>query len=285
MKNSVKNVAIVGLGLIGGSIAKALKFRLPNIRITAISKNRQVLKKASAEGTIDEIAENIKNMPDDCDLIILAQPVSEIIKSFGILNGKKIRSLVIDVGSTKKEIMESQKLNAPEIRFVATHPLAGKEKNGFENASLNLFQDKKWVICPSDRNKKSDLKSVARLITLLGGKPVSMSGEKHDEILSVTSHLNLVIASILTNKIIKRLNYREIKKLLPGSFLDMTRMAEMSPKIKTDIIFTNRNNLLSRLEELNSEIILIRQMIENGDNEKLNSYFTLSKLTRERLFG
>lgn len=285
MKNSFKNVAIVGLGLIGGSIAKALKARLANSQITAVSKNRQALKKALAQGIIDKIAPNFTQIADACDLIILALPVKEIIKSFGMLNSMKLNSLVMDVGSTKKEIMESQKQIAPKIRFVATHPLAGREKNGFENASQNLFQHKIWIVCPSERNTGQDLNLVKKLIMLFGAKPVFISADKHDEILSGTSHLHLILASILVNKILSETATGKIRNFLPGSFRDMTRLAEMSPKIKTDIVSTNRHNLLKRLKELNREIIFMGKMIKEGNEEKLNSYFALSKLTRERLLG
>lgn len=284
MKEFPEKIAIIGVGLIGGSIALGLKSHFgTKITILGSCDDPSRAQKAVREGIIDIAINNIANLPKDTDLIIIATPIRstlEIIKRLG--SNCPPNCLIIDIGSTKKVILATaQKFLAGEASFIGTHPMAGSEMSGFENASVNLFRNKPWIICPTQKVSNSNLQVVKALISILGANPVIMTAETHDRLTIGASHIFLAISSLLVNAIVKEKDWPEIAQIASTGFRDTTRLASDNPGMKTDIVMTNRTNLLVALGKLKDEITDFTQLIRESDDKAILKYFEDSKRVRD----
>ncbi|OGG26915.1 hypothetical protein A2960_02090 [Candidatus Gottesmanbacteria bacterium RIFCSPLOWO2_01_FULL_39_12b] len=257
MNKLPKRIVVVGLGLIGGSIVMGLKKRLNgDVEIIGVTKNEEI--------------------PLNSDLIIIATPITEIIKVLNKLDKILVKkTLVIDVGSTKKLICDhAANLKNKNLIFVGTHPMGGREQSGLSNADPNLFVNKTWVV-----SRKSLL--INRLIELLGGKPVIISPDKHDKLVAFASHLSLITSSLLLTCVNRQKDRKTILQIASTGFRDTTRLASFSPKIKAEIVSTNKNNLLNVLSDLKNEMQIIKSRIEKEEWRLIEKYFEEGKQTRD----
>lgn len=280
MNEFPEKVAIIGVGLIGGSIAMGLKKHFGS-KITILGSCSKIerTKKAKELGIIDEVID-LHAQPLGLrlvTLIILATPIDETIKILKLLSKIKFKNcLIIDVGSTKEYVINAaSQIMGPNISFIGTHPMAGNDMSGFENADPNLFRNKSWIVCVKTHPM------VSELIEILGAKKILMDAKKHDELTTWASHLNLVSSSILINTISSQKNWPEIAKIASTGFRDTTRLASSNVDMKKDIILTNRENVIKSLNNFQKEIGNFISILNSNNTDRLTNYLTHAKTIRD----
>ncbi|MFV9567706.1 prephenate dehydrogenase [Thermoanaerobacter mathranii] len=267
----IKKAVIIGLGLIGGSLAKALK-KYTDINIIAVDINRDNLRKALEEGVISYGMTHL-DFQVDTDVVFICTPVGKVVESVkNIIPYLKRGCIVTDVGSTKKVIMEEvQKFLPDEIFFIGGHPMAGTEKAGYDNADADLFVNSNYLLTPSDIVKEDILELfIDEVIIKIGAKPVIMDYNKHDAIVGVISHVPHIISAILTNFAYHKCS--EAFKYAAGGFKDTTRIALSQTEIWKDIICTNKEiilDLLKNYKEVLSDFICY---LENDDIDSIQKF-------------
>ncbi|MCE9625886.1 MAG: prephenate dehydrogenase/arogenate dehydrogenase family protein [Deltaproteobacteria bacterium] len=284
MKAVFKNVAILGLGLIGGSIALELKKRRLAQRVVGYNRSAPSRRAALRLGACDAVFEDSRQAVKDADLVILATPVRSIPElATQIAPYLKVGALVTDVGSTKAALVKAAAKALPKHAvFIGGHPIAGTENTGMASAELDLFQNRWWVLTPPQGKKSQALSRLTRWVKDLGAKPVSMSPEAHDRILGAVSHLPHVLAYALIHAVAKDSGGKALK-FAGRSFRDVTRIAASSPDMWVDIALDNRGPLLDWLKKYEKVLVGIRRGIAAGDAKKLRTFFAEGAGLRRKL--
>lgn len=270
----MKNVAIIGVGLIGGSLGLALK-RRKKYKIIGIGRNLERLRYAKKCGAIDEISVDFGDGVRNADIVVFATPVStyskiaEKIKPF-----LKEDTIIFDVGSTKCEVTNLL-TKVLGKNFVGAHPIAGSEKTGVEYARADLFENSICVLTPTFQTNKKAVQIVQKLFTDIGSKTIQMSPSGHDKTLAITSHLPHITAVSLT-----LLLSPQAKSLIGNGFRDTTRIAAGSPQIWVDICKTNRKNLIDACGKIIENISTIKDLLQKEDWGKLFIEFDKAKKLR-----
>ncbi len=264
-------VGIVGLGLMGGSFAMALKESGLDVEILGFDHNKSNMKEAKEIGFVDKIAsfEEIKS----ADLIILAIPVSAIIEYLNNLNSLREDQTIIDLGSTKGLIIE----NCPkEIRknLVAVHPMAGTEKSGPNAAISSLYKDKVVVFCDFEDSGLLQQKLAQKIFNSLKMKIVYMDANEHDRHASYISHLPHAMSFALANTVLSQEDPQSILALAGGGFKDVSRIAKSSPAMWTDIFKQNRVHLLESIDDFENELKRVKDMIKKERWEELYEWIS-----------
>ncbi len=267
--NKNKTVGIVGLGLIGGSIGIALLDNINNnYYVIGFDHNKRHEEEAIKLKLINKIG-NLNEILN-CDIIFLAIPVEGIVNFLKNLNLNDIRpeTTIIDLGSTKSEIIKSI---PHQIRknFVASHPMAGTEKSGPSASLKNLYLNRVAVLCNLEDSGEIQQRESIEIFKFLGMRIVKMDGEEHDRHVSWISHLPHVLSFSLANSVLKQENPESIINLAAGGFRDMSRLAKSSPKMWRDIFQQNRVNLLNSIDNFMKELYNFRDLIEKTDWEKV----------------
>jgi len=275
-----RKVAIIGIGLIGGSMGMALRKNRLAQEVVGVSRQHASLVHALKNGTVDKASHDIKKSVENADLIILATPVKTIIQLLPeIGKAAKRGCIIIDVGSSKTKIVEAAEKNIPSHAFfVGCHPLAGSEKKGALFSKLDLFQNSWCLIASTDKTNKPALEKVKLLWEKLGANTKIISPEEHDKILSFTSHLPHLLAFGLMAAI-------------PSSYLeyaaqglrDTTRIASSDPEMWRDICFTNSKDILKSLDEFVKILAAIRKSIVADNEQNLTEQFKKSKEKRDAI--
>lgn len=283
MKTRFKHIAIIGVGLIGGSFALALKKRGFKGKITGMGRNTKNLSKAKKLGIIDSYTTEFTEGVKDADLIMLAVPVGQfetILKN--IRRNLKKGAIVTDVGSVKAQIVKKlEPLMPKDVYFVGAHPIAGKECSGVTCASADLYQNAKCIITPGRDTNNTALKKVISLWKTVGAKTMLMDPEEHDVIFSAVSHLPHVVAYALINGILK---VDEAILHHGGKGLrDMTRIAKSPAGLWRDICSHNKKNILKSLKMFSSSISHITKLIERSDWQGLEKEFIKAREARQPL--
>ncbi len=268
-----KKVAIIGMGLIGGSIGKALLKRGLADEVIGVCRRQSSLDRAIKEKTLTKgFVDNYEEALPGAELIFLATPVhtiKEVMDKIGNITGPD--TIVTDVGSTKGEIVEYAKKFKDKFSFVGGHPLAGSEKSGVEYADSDLFEGSLCILTKGEDTRKGDLEKTRQLWESLGAVVNVISPEEHDRILSFTSHLPHVLAFCLAG-----VQEKDWMKFASTGFKDTTRVASSDPMLWADIFMDNRENVLKAIERLKEELELIGRDIKEGHKEdlieKLNKY-------------
>jgi len=257
-------IAIIGVGLIGGSIAMALKERGIKGSIMGIGRSEGRLKMAQEKGIIDGYSTVPSQGVENADLIILSTPVGRFEDIIVAIRDRiKKGAIVTDVGSVKAGVVRRlSPLLTEGVRFVGAHPIAGGESSGFESADPGLFKNALCIITPVDSTDREALESVSNLWRSIGSKVVYMSPDEHDVIYASVSHLPHIIAYALINTILER---DDILSYGGSGFKDMTRIALSPAGLWRDICMYNRDNILSALRDFLASLSKIRKMIEDSD--------------------
>ncbi|RAK09855.1 prephenate dehydrogenase [Halanaerobium saccharolyticum] len=275
-----EKIAVVGVGLIGASLAAALKKAEPDLKITAVDRSTETIQKAEKLGIIDQGFTEIKDNLKDQDLIFIAVPVaaiSTVIRE--IKEGSDSQQLLVDAGSTKKEIM----LQAAEILegsskiFIGGHPMAGSHKSGIDWHDPDLFRDAPFILTPwldgeQQEQKNELLQQLKVLIGKIGANVHLISAAEHDRCTAYLSHLPHLLSSVLVNLSQKQEFNGEFFELSGSGYQDMTRIAGSSAELWQDIILSNRKNLAELIEKYISELKELQQDIENNDQNKIYDF-------------
>ncbi len=276
----VKSVGVVGLGLMGGSLAIALKEIYPDVEIVGFDRNKAHQEEALEIGFIAKVVafEEIKKV----DLLVLAIPVDAIIAIFDQLSDIDEHTTVIDIGSTKEKILQSV---PPRIRenFVATHPMTGTEKFGPKAAIKDLYRDKVVVLCDVDKSGERHLNRVEKIYRDIGMHMIYMDAAEHDRHAAYISHLPHIVSYSLANSVLKQEDPKSILALAGGGFKDMSRIAKSSPKMWRDIFRQNRDNLLKSIDAFDKELKSAKEMVANERWEELEEWMKRATTLHEIL--
>lgn len=263
------NVAIIGLGLMGGSLAKSLK-KLDFIESVVGSDHNEIHQKEAMElALVDKIVpfSEVK----DYDVIFLAIPVDGVISALKNLIDIKENATIIDLGSTKAKIVDSVPL---EIRknFVAAHPMTGTENFGPRAAVDDLYDDKVVVLCDLENSGEAQVKIAKKIFKALNMKKHFMSASQHDRHAAFISHMPHAISYSLANTVMHQENKHNILALAAGGFRSMSRLAKSSANMWEDIFRQNKTNLLEAIELFEIELNLLKKNIENEEWDKVHKY-------------
>lgn len=273
MQNGKFNtIAIVGVGLIGGSIGLAVKKKNLCDKIIGIGRNEVSLKKALKKGAIDEVTMD-KSGVKDADLVILATPVGSIVPLIKeLIPHLKEGTVITDVGSTKGKIMdEVEKILPQSVNFIGGHPLAGSEKSGVESASADLFEKSICFLIPHKSiDAEQSLRNLKSFWRALGANPIVIPAEMHDFLVAGISHLPHIVAVALVNSLEDASwEGKKITEFAGQGWRDATRISRGSPDIWIDILFSNRDELLTFMGKFDEEWNRIKKSLEEKDFQKL----------------
>lgn len=287
MSNSV---LIIGVGLIGGSIGLVLKKYSMYNEVIGFGRNKEKLKSAVRLGAIDRFHTDISNVEwQNISLVILCTPIKQIITfAKNIAQFLKENTIVTDVGSTKSEISEEINdffsKNNIKSDFVGSHPIAGKEKTGVENASEILFQNAYCIVTPHKNNASKSIKFIESLWKKIGARVIIMSPEKHDLITGVISHLPHITASALVNTAgVVQKNVNDLLNFAAGGFKDITRIASSDENLWTQIITSNKSVMLSLIKEYKNVLNEFELNLINNDYDSITEFFSNSKNLRNSI--
>ncbi|MEK3994730.1 prephenate dehydrogenase [Psychrobacillus sp. FSL K6-2365] len=281
-----QTVFIIGLGLIGGSLALGLK-RNKDVKIIGYDENGHTLRTAKRIGVIDEIVINMKDGTECSDVIVFATPVSETIRLMNELPKWQLKNQVIitDTGSTKKEIMKAAiSLREKGITFIGGHPMAGSHKSGVEAARPILFENAYYLLTPFEDESYERIQVLIDLLQVTKAKLVKVGAEEHDHMTAVVSHFpHLVAASLVHQLSFENELYPFTKQLAAGGFRDITRIASANPIVWRDITLQNRKELRNQLHAWTNEMSRLQDLLTYADSSDIEEYFATAKRVRDDL--
>ncbi|MBA4543150.1 prephenate dehydrogenase [Thermoactinomyces daqus] len=282
-----EKIAVLGIGLIGGSLALGLKERT-NVTVIGFDRNEQDLQFAKAIGAIDEGTTKLDEAVRDADVVIIALPVGKIKQTIEELNLLPLKEncIVTDVGSTKAEIVRSgRKLSGRGITFIGGHPMAGSHQSGIKAARSLLFENAYYVLTPEPHTSLAAVQKLSRLLALATkAELVIMDPVHHDRIVGAISHLPHIIAAGLVNMVG---DYKEdnewFHRLAAGGFRDLTRIGASHPIMWRDVLLTNREELIKLMDDWIERMARVRSAIMETDPECIEHFFTRSRAIRSKL--
>jgi len=277
---NLNTVAIIGVGLLGGSIGLALRAAGFTGRRVGIGRRRSSLDKALACDAVDEVTLDPARGVAEAQLVILGTPIGAFESLLRqIAGGLAPGTYVTDVGSTKAQVVRTARRLLPAgVRFVGSHPMAGSEKTGVEFARADLFEDALCLVTPTRSTPAEDVQAICRFWQALGGRTVTLSPQQHDKLLARISHLPHVAAAALVRLAGKQ---NAIELAGPG-FQDTTRIASGNAAMWTDILRTNAKPIQQALDGLIAELMKIRRHLERNDAEAIEKWLADGKDTRDR---
>lgn len=280
-------IGFIGFGLIGGSIAQALRKTYPNITLLGY-EYKEELSEDNKLGLQEQILDKVVTSLDDfssCNLIFLCAPVIQNLEYLKTLkNIIQADCIITDVGSVKTNIHQTVKDNMLESNFVGGHPMTGSEKSGYKYANPKLFENSYYILTTTDKTKKDHISLMSQLAKDIGAIPIVLDYTKHDKIVAAISHLPHIVASTLVNLVKNQTEDRDLmKKLAAGGFRDITRIASSSPKVWENISIANSEyiiNLLNQYIDLLQEII---NALKRKDNTYIYDTFASAREYRNEL--
>ena len=278
----MKRLAVIGVGLIGGSFALGLKKAKAVSHVVGVGRNAANLKLAMERGILDSIAPDTATAARDADLVLVAAPVGQYERIFADLANSK--APITDAGSTKRDVIAAARkaLGKRIAQFVPAHPIAGAEKSGAAAASAELFREKRVVLTPLRENRAALVEQVESAWQACGARVSRMDAEEHDAVLAVVSHLPHVLAYALVHGVAKRNNADQLFSFAAGGFRDFTRIASSHPEMWRDICLANRDRLLQELKSYGNELGSIRKLIQKGDGAGLEKLFAGARDARNK---
>ncbi len=270
-------MTIIGVGLLGASLAKACKERDLVEEVVGYGRNRENLEKARALKIIDYCPADLAEAVKDADLIVLCTPVTTIIPLIQNMIARiRPGALITDVGSVKEPIVkEAEKLVPKGVFFVGSHPIAGGENSGLEASTANLYQGAKCIVTPTDKTNNSALEKISALWQAVGMQIINLSAEEHDFVFGAVSHLPHIVVYALMNTLgsLRTQDNREVTAFSGAGLKDITRIASSDPVMWRDICLSNRNHSLDLIDRFQNKLDEIRSTIEKGDGQALKEEF------------
>ena len=282
-----ENITIIGCGLIGSSILRAINKSKQCEQVSVYDKSEKVLSYLKKENLCLNVFSDIKNAVKNADLIIIAVPLSsynDVLLS--IKNTLKKNIILSDVGSAKKNVNKIiENFNIKNIDWIASHPIAGTEDSGPKSGFAELFENRWCILSPSNNSKKVNIQKLQKFWEELGSQVKVMSFEEHDYILSLTSHLPHAIAyNIVRTSINNGDKFRkDIIQYSAGGLRDFTRIAASDPIMWRDIFIHNSDAVLEMLQRFNEDLSDLQKAIRKKDGEKLHSFFSRTRSIRKKI--
>lgn len=283
----VKQVLVVGLGLIGASFAKALKDNGTCARVMGCTRSAMTLQKALSKGVIDwgtqTLTEAVAHL-NEGDVVLLATPTLTVPQHLPELKEALMRGVIVtDGASVKGDLARKAKelFGKMPTHLVLGHPIAGSEKSGIDAVNPQLFEKHRVILTPVAETSRDAVSKVTHLWESMGAVVSEMSIEEHDRILAATSHLPHVLAFGLVDALAKKSDQKDIFTYAAGGFRDFTRIAGSDPQMWHDIVIANREAVLSALDEFEKSMQQLREAIDKGNSAKLMQVFTEAKAARD----
>ncbi len=278
-------IGFIGLGLIGGSIARAIRYFYPDAEIIAASRTRATLEQAVTDGVIDHIQETVNETFANCKYIFLCAPVSNNAEYLEQLKPLIQPSCIItDVGSTKCDIHAKVTELDLEANFIGGHPMAGSEKTGYANSKRILIENAYYIITPTSKVPEEEVARYRDFVASLKALPLVLDYRTHDYVTAGISHLPHIIASSLVNLVKDSDTEDGIMKLVAaGGFKDITRIASSSPEMWEQVCMTNRENISSILGDYIASLTHIKQQLDNSQANAIYHLFETSRDYRNSL--
>lgn len=280
---SCNQLTVIGVGLIGGSVAAALR-RAGKVRhIVGVGRGRANIERALELRIIDEASDDVAAAARKADIVLLAVPVQQNERILSRLaDAVAAQTLVTDAGSTKMDYVDAVRrlLPAHLARVVPAHPIAGAEMTGVDAANPALFVDRNVVLTPLPENQAEALDRIEAMWTACGARVSRMSPLQHDRVFAAVSHLPHMLAYTLVNMVATRADAKELFKFAAGGFRDFTRIASSSPEMWRDIAISNREALLADITGYQEQLAQLAQFIRDADAEQLGRIFETARAAR-----
>ena len=282
----INKLCIIGVGLIGGSLARALRAGGHVREVSGYGRSIANLQRAVELGVIDRVEVSLADAARLADVIVLAVPVggmAEILQQLAPLLTDQV--IVTDVGSVKGAVVAAARaaLGARFPHFVPGHPIAGREQSGVAASVPDLFRHRRVILTPGTETDSTALARVRTMWEAAGAETIELTAEDHDRILSVSSHLPQMLATCLMDMVVRHDDHRAILDCAAGGFRDVTRIAGSDPVMWRDICLTNRDALVNALRQYHVELRDLISAVEKGDGEWLLDTFTRAKHARDGL--
>jgi prephenate dehydrogenase len=280
----IEKLAIIGTGLIGGSLARALRRADMVEEIVGYGRNLNNMQLAVSMGVIDRAEVSLAKAVEGADIVVLATPIAAMQETIAGLGPLITEDMVItDVGSVKSSVIEAAYEAFDDLfgRFVPGHPIAGKECSGVRHADADLFEGSRVILCPEADTDDDAVEVVTEMWDATGAEVVFMSAHRHDAILAASSHLPHVLSYALVDNLVRRDEHHEIFRFSAGGFRDFTRIAGSDPEMWRDICLANRKEILACLESYRDDLGLLMDAIDAGDGDQLLETFERARHARE----
>lgn len=281
-----ETMAIIGCGLIGGSLGLALRQRRAVGKVIGVARSEETLARAREVGAADETTRDVAEAVADADLVVLATPVGTIVRYLSVISSRlKPGCLVTDVGSTKATICDVARETLPAtVHFIGGHPMAGSEQTGIAAARADLFEGATWVLTPTAEARPAALDRVQQLVAATRARPLLLSPEEHDQFAAAVSHLPHLLAAVLTTQAGEfAAAHPQSALMAAGGFRDMTRIADSDPDLWHDIFATNRDAAVKQLRSLVASLLCAADMLDRGDMHAVRELLAEARQFRRRL--
>ncbi|QCR32171.1 prephenate dehydrogenase [Lysinibacillus sp. SGAir0095] len=281
-----RNVFVIGLGLIGGSIALSCQ-KAPNTKVYGFDFYEKTRQQARELNIVHEVVDDVLQTASIADVIIFGTPVNATLQWLDKLKEWPLKKNVVvtDTGSTKGLIMEKgAELSEKGIHFIGGHPMAGSHKSGVQAAKAHLFENAYYLLTPLENENEEQILELEDLLKYTLAKIVRIDALKHDHMTAVVSHFPHIIAASLVHQLdSEQQNYPMTSMLAAGGFRDVTRIASSNPLMWKDIVLQNREELLSQLNSWQDEMNRVKSLLLNPEEESIERYFAVAKEVRDKL--
>lgn len=280
------NITIIGLGLIGSSIAHAVRDSMSSARITGYDNDPAVRARAIELGFCDDIADSAGAAVTDADLVMLCVPVGAMTAiAEEIVDDLPSDAIISDVGSSKGSVITALTKALPGAHIIPAHPVAGTEDSGPDAGFATLFQDRWCILTPPDDAEQVDIERVSAFWQKLGADVEIMDAKHHDLVLAVTSHLPHLIAYTIvgTASDLEDVTRSEVIKYSAGGFRDFTRIAASDPTMWRDVFLTNKDAVLEMLQRFSEDLTALQRAIRWDKGDELFDLFTKTRAVRRRI--
>ncbi|MGP0565617.1 MULTISPECIES: prephenate dehydrogenase [unclassified Nitrospina] len=282
-------MTIIGVGLLGASLAKVCKERQLTERIAGFGRNADNLKRAEEQGVIDHGTTDLKDAVAGADLVVLCSPVASIVERFREMAPHlDAGCIVTDVGSVKEPLVKDIEPLLPEgVHYVPAHPIAGAEKSGLDASTADLYEGARCILTPTDNTDKATLERIQQFWEAVGMRVQILTADEHDFIYGAVSHLPHVVAFALINAVgqLKTSDQEDILNLSAGGLRDITRIASSDPVMWRDICLANKTHVLDMIDRFSRSLEDIRKQIEQDDGAGLKESFKNANGHRGKLVG
>ena len=285
MNIRIERLAVIGVGLIGGSLARALRAAGCVGEVVGCGRGRENLDQAVELGVIDRFTHDVGDAAAGADMVFLAVPLGAMGPAFAALRNRLAPgAIVTDGGSAKGSVIADCRAAAPELlrHFVPGHPIAGTERNGVAASFAGLYQQRRVILTPLAGNDPADVARVRAMWEACGAEVTEMDVTHHDEVLAATSHLPHMLAFGLVDLLARMKENDEIFRYAAGGFRDFTRIASSNPVMWRDICVANREALGPMLEAFAGELGELARLISSADGDELLTIFERAKAARDR---
>ena len=281
----IDRLCIIGVGLIGGSLAMALRKAGAVAEIVGCSRHLANLERAQGLGVIDRYSTEVAHAVIDADVVVIASPLGAVRAIFSAMQETMpSRAIITDVGSAKRCVVEDARAVFGEVPpgLVPAHPIAGTEKSGVEAAFGELFENQRVILTPVPETRPDARQQIEDMWRTTGAEVVTLDPDYHDEVLAATSHLPHMLAYTLVDTLGRMQQRDEIFRFAAGGFRDFTRIASSDPTMWHDICIANRSALVKVLERFETELERTLEKVKAGDGEAIKALFTRAKRLRDQ---